>query len=319
MANGTAVAPRTRRDVWKLPAGDATLDWYAKAIALLRSRPLNDPRSWRYQAAIHDYNTNTDPYFTPQDVFPDDQSRFWQKCQHGCAFFLPWHRMYLAYFEQIIQAAVVQLGGAPGWSLPYWNYSDATNPNAQRLPPAFYTSQTAANTLFVAQRTAAANAGRTVGDELDVALDCLTNDPVFFGEGDGGGGGFGGLNTGDPVHNGVQAGGLEAVPHGSMHIAVGGSGRHPGWMSDFTTAGLDPIFWLHHSNIDRLWEVWLRRDPAHVNPTDAAWLTQTFEFHDSTGAIVSLRPQDVLDTTAPPLGYVYEDVSDPFAAPTNGA
>ena len=30
-----------------------------------------------------------------------------------------------------------------------------------------------------------------------------------------------------------------------------------GWMSAFATAAQDPIFWLHHANIDRLWEAWL--------------------------------------------------------------
>jgi tyrosinase len=314
MGNGGASQPRIRRDVWKLPAGDDTLGWYGKAIARLQTRLIGDPTSWRYQAAIHDYNPATDPFRSPQDQLPPDSDRFWQKCQHSGAYFLPWHRMYLLYFEEIIAAAVVELGGPAGWSLPYWNYSDASNPDAQKLPPAFRASSAngAANPLYVAARAPGADDGAPLGDELDVDLQCL-EDSVFFGEGNGAGGGFGGPNTRNPVHNGSQLGALEAVPHGSMHVAVGGSGRRAGWMSDFTTAALDPIFWLHHANIDRLWQVWLRRDPQHVNPTDSTWLGQSFEFHDSTGAIVSLTPRQVLDTTAPPLGYQYEDVTDPFA------
>lgn len=42
-------------------------------------------------------------------------------------------------------------------------------------------------------------------------------------------------------------------------------------MGDPVTAALDPIFWLHHANIDRLWEVWLGDNAEHVNPTDAKW------------------------------------------------
>ena len=38
-------------------------------------------------------------------------------------------------------------------------------------------------------------------------------------------------------------------------------------MGSFYTAGLDPLFWLHHANIDRLWEVWLSLDSGHVNPS----------------------------------------------------
>ena len=49
-----------------------------------------------------------------------------------------------------------------------------------------------------------------------------------------------------------------------VHVLVGGSDPNsnlPGLMSDPDTAGLDPIFWLHHANIDRLWEVW-RQNPT---------------------------------------------------------
>ena len=27
-------------------------------------------------------------------------------------------------------------------------------------------------------------------------------------------------------------------------------------MASFFTAGLDPVFWMHHANIDRLWETY---------------------------------------------------------------
>lgn len=47
--------------------------------------------------------------------------------------------------------------------------------------------------------------------------------------------------------------------------------RLPGLMSSPVTAGLDPIFWLHHANIDRLWEVWRRGAASHVDPTIAKW------------------------------------------------
>src|SRR5262249_37789626 len=88
-----------------------------------------------------------------------------------------------------------------------------------------------------------------------------------------------------------------------------------GWMGSFNTAGLDPIFWLHHSNIDRLWNVWLKRDPQNTNTTDPQWLSGVrFEFHDETGNIVSLTAADVTDSTAGPLSYSYEDQSDPLVA-----
>src|SRR6266478_875268 len=102
---------------------------------------------------------------------------------------------------------------------------------------------------------------------------------------------------------------LEGVPHGSMHVATGGAG----WMSNFVQAALDPIFWLHHCNIDRLWEVWIQRDPRNKNPDDPAWLDASFSFHDATGGNGNLTPRQVLQTRKAPLSYEYDDTTDPLA------
>jgi hypothetical protein len=45
-----------------------------------------------------------------------------------------------------------------------------------------------------------------------------------------------------------------------MHVRVGG------FMGAFNSAGLDPLFWLHHCNIDRLWEVWRKMSATHKDP-----------------------------------------------------
>ena len=83
-------------------------------------------------------------------------------------------------------------------------------------------------------------------------------------------------------------------------------------MQDPDLAALDPIFWLHHSNIDRLWEVWMACDPAHTNLTSAYWLTGVpFDFHDATGTRISMRTNDVLSLASPLLDYTYEDASCP--------
>ena len=43
---------------------------------------------------------------------------------------------------------------------------------------------------------------------------------------------------------------IESFLHGNVHVLVGLGG---GFMSGFRTAAQDPVFWLHHANIDRLW------------------------------------------------------------------
>jgi tyrosinase len=308
---------RMRRDVWRLDEWDPILLWYARAIAEMQRRPINDPTSWRYQAAIHDYDRETDPDASPSDQMPSaaDQERFWSQCQHNSWFFLPWHRMYLGFFEQIVTAVVRELGGPEDWALPYWNYSDATSPNAARLPPAFRDAQLpdgTPNPLRIEQRADGVNDGDVAGDEDDVDLTTCLEEESFISEAAGGDPGFGGPRT-RFNHAGGPMGDLERVPHGSMHLAVGGF--QGGWMSAFNTAALDPIFWLHHCNIDRLWAVWRRRDTQHTDPGEPAWLTEVFfEFHDASGSVVSMTPSQVADTTTASFSYDYEDLSDPIEA-----
>jgi tyrosinase len=309
------MAVRTRRDVWKLAQWDDVLVWYSKAIREMQTRPIAEPTSWRYQAAVHEYYRDDDPNADPSDKLPSsaDQTKFWTQCQHHSWFFLPWHRWYLYYFEEIVAATVVKLGGPKDWSLPYWNYSEtASNANVVRLPPAFHEPNLpdgSRNALFVDERDRG-NDGGIVGRPRDIDLACL-KEPKYTADPKGGSGGFGGPKTKFNHGAGSVVGALEVTPHGSMHVRVGG------FMSSFTTAGLDPIFWLHHCNIDRLWAVWRKRDSHHVDPVDPQWLTMSFDFHDAAGKAVSSKVADVVDTTA--LGFQYEDLSDPlrgaFVAP----
>src|SRR5580692_653959 len=117
---------RERADVWKLAEWDQRLVWYAKAVEKMRSRPFTDPTSWAYQAAVHGYDLAYPAWAALPGTrpAPAEQKHYWNQCQHATWFFLPWHRMYVAYFEQIVAATVVGLGGPAGWTLPFWNYSD---------------------------------------------------------------------------------------------------------------------------------------------------------------------------------------------------
>jgi tyrosinase len=300
---------RMRKNVWKLKATDKTLDWYERAITTMKAKPIADPTSWRFQGAIHEYVRQGDPLASAGDILPSsaEQKKYWNQCQHGSWFFLSWHRMYLHFFESIVGAEVVKLGGPSDWGLPYWNYSDAKDANARLLPAPFRSATKAdgtTNALFVGTRTPDCNAGRPFADDADVAIANPLREPEFqsvnFGTG------FGGPQT-SFAHSGGLVGSVELAPHGSMHMAVGG------WMQQFFTAALDPVFWLHHANIDRLWQVWLDRDTRHVNPAASRWLTGvTFNFRDAAGKAVTMSSKQVLDTKAAPLSYSYEETGDPL-------
>lgn len=309
---------RVREDVWKLETWDDTLLWYARAISRMRELPIADPGSWRYQAAIHAYSRNEDPFASPSDRLPSlsHRRRFWNQCQHGSWYFLPWHRMYLGFFEQIVRSHIVALGGPDDWALPYWNYSDEENPDARFVRREFLEDllpDGSPNSLAQAERgpTGGGGAGDFDIEPTDTDLSCLLTVPFRTGR-FGVPSGFGGPRTGFQ-HAGGVIGDLERVPHGAVHVAVSG------WMGAFETAGLDPLFWLHHANIDRLWEVWLNRGDQFENPSDPSWGAPSgtdFDFHDASGATVTLTADQVVDTKAPLLSYQYEDISDPM--PTAG-
>jgi plastocyanin len=87
----------------------------------------------------------------------------------------------------------------------------------------------------------------------------------------------------------------------------------PGLMAMPKLAARDPIFWLHHANIDRLWNRWLEPLVGGSNPPagETDWYDQTFPFFDETGAPVELTARQVVDS-ASCLGYRYDD--DPVPA-----
>jgi tyrosinase len=322
---------RVRSDVLSLGAGwNDTLKWYAKGVRKLQSRPLADKTSWWFLAAIHGFHPTVWRQF---DVVPANeptpvaaiQRRFWLQCQHQSWYFLPWHRGYLAAFEEIMRTAIVSEGGPDTWALPYWNYS-ASSPGARTLPGAFdsptFPDDGLTNPLRVERRY-----GSGVSPiQLDPNLVLLTalDDRDFKGGASDIPPGFGGPET--LFHHGPESqttnGGVESLPHNVIHGALGGSapGENPndwrnfGLMSMPMTAALDPIFWLHHANIDRLWNVWLR-NPRHKNPEETTWLDgpaeRPFAMPKSDGGEWQFTARDVLDTTASPLDYQYDDETPP--------
>jgi tyrosinase len=305
---------RTRREVRALGAvWNDTMLWYAKAVRELGSRPVTRKAGWRYLAAMHDFDRPAWirlGYLTPTEALPGqpEQGRYWKQCQHQSWYFFPWHRAYLLTFEDIVRNVVRSLDGPPDWALPYWNYSNTENAGATKIPDAFLVPKLpdgSANPLHVAARFG------TAVDEDDVELTDRIADNDFVGLDQGPSLGVGGPRTVFQAH-GQQEGLVEAAPHDPVHGEVGGRG---GLMSNTTTAGLDPIFWLHHANIDRLWEVWRARDPLNKNPTDPKWLNgpttpRVFALFGADENDRPSNPSDVVSTTA--LGYDYDDISDPL-------
>ena len=102
--------------------------------------------------------------------------------------------------------------------------------------------------------------------------------------------GFGSPKT--MQHSGLTGFGvLEGQPHNRVHNCVGGIFTDPsghtidaGGFMQGNLSPVDPLFFLHHSNIDRLWDVWTRKQQARGYPTvptegdHALWANEPFLF-----------------------------------------
>lgn len=247
-----------RRNVNTMAANDPILVAYKAAITAMKALPPSDPRNWTRQAKIHD-----------------------DFCPHGNWLFLPWHRVYLFYFERICR----KLSGMADFALPYWNWSQEPH-----IPATFWGNSS--NPLFNGTRTISASS--TLGSAVSApTVNGILDEPNFllFASGE--------ISATASQRADGGYGRLEQTPHNSVHGFVGGD--MGGYMSP-----LDPIFWMHHNNIERLWVQW-QFDRNHVNTDDQAWLGREFtEFCDENGNAVNA--QVVISLLYPVLSYRYDDV-----------
>jgi tyrosinase len=199
-------------------------------------------------------------------------------CPHGNWFFLPWHRAYLYYFEAICGS----LAGVSDFALPYWDWSE--NP---RMPAVFWGE---GNPLL--DRTRRNRPDSTASSEF---VGKESRDDILRG------GDFLTFASGVALtqRQSVAAGELEARPHNYIHGTFV-RGNMGGFMSP-----RDPIFWLHHANIDRLWTQWVLRHPKQ-STNDTRWINFELEgFKDMLGKRVNRSVASLLSTYS--LGYRYDD------------
>ena len=296
---------------------------YAKAITAMLKLPPSDPRNWYRNAFVHTLD-----------------------CPHGNWWFPVWHRGYLGWFERTCR----ELSGDPDFALPFWDWTalprvpkqlfqGVLNPadpayissyqafNAQLSNPmsslwqSFSAAQVKEQTLrgygsmndlwtqvqsdpmFVpppgVRALTAGHPGFDKPTKKAVALSTITKalapkDFISFG------------SDKAPFHS--QAAGfgiLEGQPHNNVHNCVGGL------MEDMLSP-IDPLFFLHHANIDRLWDVWTRKQQKlnlptlPAGPDLQAWTSEPFLFfHDEKGKSVSTATAGAYATIGN-FDYAYE-------------
>lgn len=262
---------KVRRNLASLDPTDDFFDDYAEAIASMHALDESDARNWRAQSLIH--------------------SNF---CPHGMSDFFSWHRHYITHFERIC----AELIGKPGFTLPYWDWTE----NNGRLPAQFF----ADGPLNVEHWNDPSNHdspmwGRrisTVAGRLITVSRGLGDDPVR-------GGAFTERSIGRIMaqtnFDRFQRR-LEGSPHGNGHVVVGGSRFHMG----SAMSPLDPIFWLHHCNVDRLWAKW----QVAGNQMPSINRTYRGQFCDANGNSIQSNANEATDFRA--MGFTYDELEPQF-------
>lgn len=171
--------------------------------------------------------------------------------QHGNLYLLPWHRIFLLLFEEALHRY------HPDVCIPYWDWND---PEQQEFPDwlsaVLPTVNTAGGPITVM---------RSPGTSANLASS-VSSVPTAMSQTS--------YSSFSSIINGV---------HGVVHGWVGGT------MSSAHTSPADPVFWLHHANLDRLWWIWYNSAQGnHQNPVIAGALAPWTYTEPDTRNIINL-------------------------------
>jgi hypothetical protein len=285
-------SPAVREDIARFANAPHRLARLEGAIGEMQQRSRvdpDDPKGWRVHTLAHTKVCSAVTNSDPAQV-------------HGCWWFLPWHRAFLAVTEWKLRA----ISGDASLALPYWNWS-----SDRRIPAPFTRLD---GPLAQARR-------HTPDRDLrPVEVDRLLHDDALAVLGVAGlgarsfvartpdeiPGSFGGIAKPNPAgwHGRSR---LETIPHNAIHNYVGGEAMDGslGDMTELATAASDPVFYAHHGNLDRLWEIW-RQDLAR-RTTEPAFTDERFLFPWIDGSMIAVAASDTFDTRR--LGYVYDSLS----------
>jgi tyrosinase len=193
-------------------------------------------------------------------------------CTHNSEVFLPWHRAYLYFFEKALQDRVA------GVTLPWWNW---TMRHGDGLPPAYTSAKSADGEPNPLRGSPIPRSGREPGGPSKTArmpgADGAPPLPTLADVNRV-------LELSDFLDFQSQ---LEDI-HNGVHVWVGGT------MGSIGTSAYDPIFWAHHTMIDRIWRLWQMRHTGSGPPRSLLGRAL---------APFGVTVRDTLSTTA--LGYDY--------------
>ncbi len=167
-------------------------------------------------------------------------------CPHGSFLFLPWHRYYIFKFESELKKIDSSV------NLPYWDWTSMES--LQTGIPDGYNDQfynlqsgvTEENSLYNGPIEDRSRKTKRFPGRVEQLKSISDSAKLAYKN-----------NTYESFNSAIEG------PHGSIHVWVGAGGANRGEMSSVPRAAFDPIFWAHHTNIDRQWAVW--QSPTYYN------------------------------------------------------
>jgi tyrosinase len=273
--------PPERRTLQGLAWNDPIVATYRDGVGLLKQKAASDKTSWAGLAGIH--GTNPGAYHF---------------CPHGNWYFLPWHRAYILTYERFIR----ELTKNNDFALPYWDWTaDPAMPEVLLKPT---TPDGRQNWLYVDDQDFGKRWKRTwpPGEPMPArfvgppVLQDILNSPDYEAFGTSRPQGQNNLDPSWVLNRSGDQGTLERLPHNMVHNSIGG------WMPS-ALSPRDPIFFMHHCNIDRIWALW--NSLGNGNSDDALWTDMQFtnNFINTDGSPYSPKVSDLFAPET--LGYTY--------------
>ena len=271
------------------------------AMRIMKQRGCEDPTSWYYQSAIHWVPTRVkDNQLCESYTDWTELKIAWDECTHSHSGaeeinFLIWHRMYIWHLEKIVR----ETSGNKDFALPYWGYTNYNN--SDKVMPKMWRDTT--SSLYESDRLDSLNHGlpimgatrRMLAGEYPKLMN-ITDYQTFNKNLD--------QSIHGGMHNYIGSGNAGVEEHYNI---ISQKSSTTGMMSDVATAAFDPIFWAHHSNIDRMFQQWLNSPNGQkVTLQQLEENPWKYEFFDEHGRLVNYTPAEVMAVIYN-MDYDYDD------------
>lgn len=332
-----------RKEIHTLQEDEDEWNMYLLGLSRFKDVDGRDPMSFYQIAAIHGQ-----PYVAWDNNGPCDDCTPAGYCTHQSTLFPTWHRAYLALFEQALVGNAIAvaeqysgddydryMSAAQRLRIPFWDWAELPADGENPFPQLFTDES-----VYVYSPNGPMNItnplnGYTFKDNEDhefIGADQTERKPSFTQD-----------NrrqlrsdlwttlSSDQTYNAFSTEALaeddgnfnptslEAI-HDNIHVLTGGH------MGIVPQAAYDPVFWLHHANVDRIFAIYQAAYPdkwliESAEVGSSMWYTSG-TVKDSSSALEPFHQSsdgefwvsdDLRDTSS--FNYVYEDLYNNGAAP----